>query len=443
MIHVDHKGPLPIQPGCQFTNILVIVCALTRFVLLIPTVGTTALETLQILVARVFCVFGTPAVLVTDNGPAFRNELSKATSEFYGYRHIHTLPYNPQANGTAEAAVKRIKLLLDRQTQSYAGWQKILPLSQHMLNTTVHTSIGMTPYEALFGRVPIGLEQLENPALYPDGNGDEFLTSIKLRMLYLHKSLRLASDEIKNARIAKSNKAEQGNLSNARRGTVLSSTPGHDRYVWLLYGSKENAAYIRKHGHGAPWRHKYKVLEVKPHGVRLEVPTDGSVPRVLEWQPMRRVAVAHEDEHGPTGFEPYMTEYGYAVGKPKLISTDEADGDVGGADETLYDIERIVRADRIGNLYKLWIKWKGHDDISPRWRHELVKETSNPEILVNIDQVVKEARERHRIEHGATESDDIDDLEVSVPPNEVTPTIITLPQAPSGRGTIRACRTTG
>ena len=386
-------------------------------------------------------MFGTPAVIVTDNGPAFRNELSKATSDFYGYRHIHTLPYNPQANGTAEAAVKRIKLLLDRQTQGYVGWQKILPLSQHMLNTTVHTSIGMTPYEALFGRVPIGLEQLENPALYPDGNGEEFLTSIKMRMLYLHKSLRLASDEIKNARIAKLNKVEQGHLHNARRGTVLPSTPGDNRYVWLLYGSKENAAYIRKHGHGAPWRHKYKVLEVKPHGVRLEVPIDGSVPRVLEWQPMRRVAVAHEDEHGPTGFEPYMTEYGYAMGKPQLTSTDGADGDVGGTDETLYDIERIVRADRIGNMYKLWIRWKGYDEISPRWRHELVKETSNPEILINISQMVQEAKERHRLEHGSTEADDIDDLDISVPPNEVAPTEVLLPSVPVREGPILRRRT--
>ena len=83
-------------------------------------------------------------------------------------------------------------------------------------------------------------------------------------MLYLHKSLRLASDDIKNARITKANKREYDQLQVARRGTVLPSTPGNDRYVWLLSGSKENAAYIRKHGHGAPWRHKYKVLEVNP-----------------------------------------------------------------------------------------------------------------------------------------------------------------------------------
>ena len=157
----------------------------------------------------------------------------------------------------------------------------------------------------------------------------------------------------------------------------------------------------------------------------------------------RQVAVAHEDEHDPTGFEPYMTEYGYAMGKPQLANTDGADGDVGGSDETLYDIERIVRADRIGNMYKLWIKWKGYDEVSPRWRHELVKETSNPEILINIDQMVQEAKERHKLEHGSTEADDIDDLDIiSVPPNEVATATVLSPPAPVREGPILRRRTT-
>ena len=59
-----------------------------------------------------------------------------AASRFYGYRHIHILPFNPQANGTAEAAVKRIKLLLDRQTDGYKDWHALLPLAQHQLNST-------------------------------------------------------------------------------------------------------------------------------------------------------------------------------------------------------------------------------------------------------------------------------------------------------------------
>ena len=114
-------------------------------------------ETLRvcILTARVFCVFGTPAVIVSDNGPDFRSKLSTKASRFYGYRHIHTLPYNPQANGIAESAVKIIKMLLEKQTKDYADWHRLLPLAQHMLNTTVHTAFGMSPYEALFGREPV------------------------------------------------------------------------------------------------------------------------------------------------------------------------------------------------------------------------------------------------------------------------------------------------
>ena len=133
----------------------------------------------------------------------------------------------------------------------------------------------------MFGRKPIGLEQLENPALYPDGDGEEFLANIKLRMLHLQRALQTASDEIKNARIDEKNAREYGNLEKHKRGTVQASTPGNNKYVWLLYGSVENAARIRKSGHGAPWRHKYKVLEVKPHAVRLEIPKDGSAPRVV------------------------------------------------------------------------------------------------------------------------------------------------------------------
>ena len=54
--------------------------------------------------------------------------------------------------------------------------------------------------------------------------------------------------------------------------------------VWLVYSDSERSRYLRKHGHGRAWRHPYKVLSVKPHAVKLEVPTDGSVPEVLAWQ---------------------------------------------------------------------------------------------------------------------------------------------------------------
>ena len=77
----------------------------------------------------------------------------------------------------------------------------------------------------------------------------------------------------------------------------------------------------------------------------------------------------------------------------------------------ILEIESIVRADRIGRDYKLWIKWKDHTHVTPRWRSELLRETTNPEILADIKRVVTEAKLRADITQGRLDDEeDVDDL---------------------------------
>jgi hypothetical protein len=95
-----------------------------------------------------------------------------------------------------------------------------------MLNTTVSTSTGVDPFEVVFGRAPTDLERLEDPALFPDGDGQEFLASVKQRLMHLHQSLRLESDRIRNARAADKNTCEFARVEHARRGTVRVSSWG-------------------------------------------------------------------------------------------------------------------------------------------------------------------------------------------------------------------------
>ena len=82
--------------------------------------------------------------------------------------------------------------------------------------------------------------------------------------------------------------ARRQSETDSRSGRIRASTPTCPSYVRMIRGSFEDARYIRKHGHGAPWKNKYQVLEVRPHAVRLEIPKDGSVPIVNEWQLIRR-----------------------------------------------------------------------------------------------------------------------------------------------------------
>eukprot|EP00966_Prymnesium_polylepis_P147983 3418645-Prymnesium_polylepis.1 len=77
---------------------------------------------------------------------------------------------------------------------------------------------------ALFGRQPFGIEHLENPSLLKvPGTGSEWLAEYKDKMLRLHRELRAASDEVKEARAAAANARRQHELD-SRSGRIRAST---------------------------------------------------------------------------------------------------------------------------------------------------------------------------------------------------------------------------
>jgi hypothetical protein len=359
--------------------------------------------------------------------------MAEESSKFWGYRHIHILPYNSQANGIAEASVKRIKLLLDRHCKGHRNWHVLIPVLQLKLNTDVHSGIRTSPYVALFGREPVGLEQLEDPSLYPEmDDSDHFLRELPGRMRLAHETLRQLSDTLKQAHADEMNTRKHALASNTS-GIVQASTADEAKYAWVIHGSKEQAAYVAKHGHGLPWKHKYKVLEVRPHSVRLEIPIDGSVPRVNEWQLRRRVARAPAGDHTASDNDPVITESGLAMPGEVLQPTDDPmGGDLYAGDEAEYTIETVKYAERVGSHYKLWIKWSGSPDLTWRWAHELRAETSNDELLQNIETVISIEREKLR----ATRKDNYAEQEETF--EEPPPTaVVEQPAEQLGRGAPR------
>ena len=398
VLHVDHadfrgrvSGPL------KYQYILIVTCALTRFTLFIPTTSSTAEDTLKALSAKVFCIFGPPLIIVSDNGPAFISNLAKACSRFWGYRHAHILPYNSQANGVAEASVKRIKLLLDRHCQGHRNWHTLVPVLQLKLKTDVHSGIKTSPYVALFGREPVGLEQLEDPSLYPETtDGDGFLHDLRGRMQAAHETLRSLSDTLKQAHADEVN-ARKHVMITGNHGIVEASTVDEPKHAWVIHGSKEQAAYVAKHGHGLPWKHKYKVLEARPHAVKLEIPSDGSVPRINEWQLRRRVARAPTGHHCVSDDDPIITESGLMMpGHNASITVDPVGGDPFSGDETEYEVESVKYAEKVGGYYKLWLKWKDSEELTWRWAHELRAETLNAELLSSVETAI--AAERAKLQ---------------------------------------------
>ena len=57
----------------------------------------------------IFARYGIPATIISDNGPQFASVEMKQFSETYGFSHVTTSLYYPQANGQAERTVSKCK----------------------------------------------------------------------------------------------------------------------------------------------------------------------------------------------------------------------------------------------------------------------------------------------------------------------------------------------
>ena len=401
VVHVDHKT----MPMCEkYTNVLAVVCALTKFTLYIPVKSTNGTDTLRAMIDHVFSIFGCPLVIISDNGTAFANKLMAASQELFGFRWIFVMPHTPQANGLAEAAVKKLKLIFDRQTKEYINWLPIVPLAQMTVNQRIARRMEC-PFTALFGVAPTTLAALENPQMLPQSSPPEqAVKEVGVTLAKLRERLR--------KEIVMQKEADASTAPPRRSRQVL---PGDK--VWLTYSDSERARYIRKHGHGRAFKHPFTVDQVKPHAVRLIVPKDGSVPEVLPWQSLRKCSFAAPHFHDDRMLTPDVNEQFLPMTpntnipstttglttEPGSVDDDDATQDNGWNSWTAekeYKIERIINATRTGRGWTLQVKWEGYPDATPEPMWKILKQTNNPEVLRDIercktDYYAQHSSERH------------------------------------------------
>ena len=264
--------------GSDFQYILVVVCALTRFTLFLPAKAKTAEDTFELLAQHVFPIFSRPHVIVSDNGPEFSN-LFDVMQKYIGYRMVHTLGYSAFANGQAEQGVRRIKEMLAKHTHLYKEWDRAIPMLSSALNAARHTSTGLSPFEALFGRLPTTIAELEDPTLTPyAADGNDYVDGLRTRIQSGWDAVRRASYEVRKNMIDKEN-AHRVKVTSTR--DIVSGS-----WVMLKHGSDQHAALLRKHGY--PSFRKYRVLTVNHSKgfVELEVPQGETI---LSRQSLRRV----------------------------------------------------------------------------------------------------------------------------------------------------------
>jgi hypothetical protein len=151
-LNVDLIGPLPIDTkGNKY--ILVIIDMFTRFTELIPVPDATA-ETTAAELFRHFGRYGAAEKLWSDNGPNFISHIIKELLEIIGTEHHLTLSYSHEENAIVERANKEVGRHLRNIVFHYKlkkDWSILLPLVMRLMNSEVHSALGISPSQMLFG----------------------------------------------------------------------------------------------------------------------------------------------------------------------------------------------------------------------------------------------------------------------------------------------------
>ena len=70
----------------------------------------------------------------------------------HGVKQTCTTPYNPKGNGTTERLNRTLMSLLRGAISPEIEWDTLIPVVLDIYNHCPHSSIGMSPYEAITGR---------------------------------------------------------------------------------------------------------------------------------------------------------------------------------------------------------------------------------------------------------------------------------------------------
>ena len=183
-------------------KILTCVDEFTKYAFGIVVKSENAQRTAEALYRQVYAKFGIPEIIHSDQGATFVSKTLVELNKLLGIRHTVTTTYRPQSNGSCErlnsTLINRIRTLHPREKKRWYYHVDSLVMAY---NTTVHESINISPFLAMYGRQPkIPIDLIVH---LPDQDQQQPIpvkTFAKERQKELAESYQLMKDNIEKRR---------------------------------------------------------------------------------------------------------------------------------------------------------------------------------------------------------------------------------------------------
>jgi len=152
----------------------------------------------ELYVREVVRLHGVPESIVLDRDPRFTSRFWQSLQAALGTQLRMSLTYHPQTDDQSERTIQSLEDLLRSCVLDHLGnWNDVLPLVEFTYNNSYPSSIGMTPYEKLYGR-----RCITPLCWYQDGEafvlGPEFLQQTTSKVQLIQERMRATQSRQKS-----------------------------------------------------------------------------------------------------------------------------------------------------------------------------------------------------------------------------------------------------
>lgn len=153
-IGIDTIGPFVTSDNGD-KYILIGVDYLTKYIFMKAVPKKSAEQVANFIYEKIILEQGCPAIILTDNGKEFNNEMVKNLCEKMNINKKFSSPYRPQTNGLVERTNKTIIGILAKNAYNEkTKWDKYIDLIRFNYNIRFQENLQTSPFELMYGRFP-------------------------------------------------------------------------------------------------------------------------------------------------------------------------------------------------------------------------------------------------------------------------------------------------